>query len=200
MKKSFLVFSFLTATVFVMAQEATKQREVGLVFNNLDSFGITYKTGTNQSMWRFNTMTISGNVANSKQDSSESRNHQNGFYVEAGKEFRKLIAENFEFRYGADLFFHYSKSKNDYNDKTVANNDRILENSNYTPGINLVFGFNYIIHDKLVLGAEVMPYFSYYTTVSKVTPDDPNVDVIKRSGFSYGLSNSSAMLSVSYRF
>ncbi len=200
MKKSFLVFSFLMVTVFVMAQEVTKQREVGVVFSNLDNFGITYKTGTNQSMWRFNTLFISGQKTIEKEDSSEYNRVSNGINVKAGKEFRKVIAENFEFRYGADLSFYYSYYKSDTDDKRVENNDRVTESSLYQPGVNLVLGFNYTIHDKLVLGAEVMPYFSYYTIVSKVTPDDPSNNSIERSGFNYGISNSSAMLSVSYRF
>jgi hypothetical protein len=202
MKKAFIVILSLIASFFVTAQVASKQQEVGLVFSNLDNFGLTYKTGTNQSMWRFNALVISSQNSLQKQDSFEVKNNANGINVKMGKEFCKKIDENFEFRYGADLSFTYQQEKSEGIDNTVSdiNHSWLDEQKLYQPGFNLVFGFNYIVKDKLIIGAELMPYFNYSfgKTTNKIGHSNEFVSNI--SGFNYGLSNSSAMLSVSYRF
>jgi hypothetical protein len=35
-----------------------------------------------------------------------------------------------------------------------------MDRKTYQPGINLVFGMNYVFIDKFVVGAELLPYFS----------------------------------------
>jgi len=104
---------------------------------------------------------------------------------------------------GADLSFNFSKSKNDIDDKTVNNSDLVRESTTYQPGINLVLGFNYVIHNNFVIGAEVMPSFSYITgtSVEKYYYSNNGNEVkSKISGFTYGLSNSSVLISLVYRF
>ena len=188
---------------FLMAQEAVKQKEIGLVFGNLDNFGLTFKTGNNKSLWRFNTLIISGASMDNTADSIENKQNSTGFGVKVGKEYRKNIVNNLELRFGADLSFRYAQSKNEYSDKTVNDSDRLSERITYQPGINLVFGFNYVINENIVLGAEVLPSFNYVlgTSVEK-SPWNNNGEEIKSdiSGFNYGLSNTSALLSIAYRF
>jgi hypothetical protein len=41
-----------------MAQEPVKQREIGLAFRNLHEFGLTFKTGNDKSLWRFNAVLV----------------------------------------------------------------------------------------------------------------------------------------------
>ena len=203
MKKIFLTFATLTFSLFVMSQEVTKQKEVGLVFNNLNNFGLTFKTGTNNSLWRFNTLLISGGNHNETTDSSTNKWNNMGFNLKFGKEYRKVIVKNLEFRYGADLSFSYNKSKSDYDDKAVNNYDRFNERTTYTPKINLVFGLNYVFNNNLVVGAEALPYFSYTTgTLTTKYYYENNRNEIKSdiSGVDYGLSNTSVLLSLAYRF
>ncbi len=205
MKKSLLIVLFLSMSYYLMAQEneKEKQKEIGLVFSNLDNFGLTYKTGTEKSLWRFNTMVISGDNIEENEDNLLSTQNQLGFGVKIGKEYRKNIAENLDLRFGADLSFSYSHSENEYNDKTVNNSDRLREQSIYRPGVNLVFGFNYKLSDNFVIGAELLPHFTYTTGSRTETNyytyqnDEVKTDI---SGFSYGLSNSPALLSLVYRF
>ena len=201
MKKLVLVFIALTMSVIVIAQEKSKQKEVGLVFNNLDNFGLTYKTGTNKSLWRFSTLLISGRNTDEKADSLVRNQNNIGFAIKLGKEYRKVIVENFELRYGADLSFSYNQSTSSDDDKSIDNHDIIFEQTIYQPGINLVIGLNYVFKDRFVIGAELLPHFSYISGKSKRSSyrydEDIESDI---SGFSYGISNTSALLSLSYRF
>jgi hypothetical protein len=185
-----------------MAQQTEKQKEIGLVFSGLNNFGLTFKAGTTKSLWRFNTLIISGNSMDQTLDSSVSKSNSMGFGITLGKEYRKEIVKNLELRYGADLSFTYTKSKSDYNDKTIADNDRVNEQITYKPGINLVFGFNYVLNDNFVIGAELLPAFYYstgtieqkYSTANQT--NDMKGDI---SGFNYGISNTSLLLSLVYR-
>jgi len=189
--------------LFLMAQESMKQKEIGLVFNNLDNFGLTYRTGSDKSLWRFNTLFISGNNMDETADSSVNKQNNMGFGFKFGKEYRKDIVKNLELRFGIDLSFTYSQSKYDYNDKTVDDDDRLDEQTTYRPGINLVFGLNYVINDRIVIGAELLPNFSYTfgTSIEKYSYINNGNEVKSDiSGFSYGLSNTSALISLAYRF
>ena len=194
MRKSLLILVTLIVSLFLTAQEKTKQKEVGLIFSSLDNFGLAFKAGSDKSLWRFNALIISGSNHEETGDSLYVKDSQIGFAVQFGKEYRKIIVENLEFRYGADILFRYTKSKSDYNDKSVNDSDRFSERIIYEPGINLVFGLNYVIKDKFVIGAEVLPAFTYRT--GKRVYNETEHDIL---GFSYGLSNMSAFLSLSYR-
>ncbi len=202
MRKSLLILLCLSMSYFLMAQETVKQKEIGLVFNSLNSFGLSFKTGTNKSLWRFNTLIISGNSMDNTSDSTTSRQSNTGFSVKVGREYRKNIVNNLELRFGADLSFRYTQSKFNFDDKTVDNQDRLNEITTYSPGINLVFGFNYVINEKILLGAELLPGFNYVTGTSVEKYYYNNDEEIKQdiSGYNYGLSNTSALLSVAYRF
>ena len=201
MKKSFLILTALSMSFFLTAQGQSKQKEVGLVFNNLDNFGLTFRTGTEKALWRFTTLYLAGLNTTQSADSSEIKVRSTGFGLKFGREYRTTIIGNLEFRYGVDLSFSYNNSRDDINDKTIYNQDILRKGTTYQPGINLVLGFNYVIHDRFVIGAEVMPYFSYQTGTSS-EKYYYNVKEIKSkiSSFSYGLSNSSVLVSLVYRF
>jgi hypothetical protein len=199
MRKLVTVLLCLSVVYSLTAQESTKQREVGLVFSNLDNFGLTYKIGTNKSMWRFNTILLSGGKNTYKiEGSDKDQTEKNfGFGIKVGKEFRKKLKQKIELRFGADLLFNYS------------NTEKMEETKKfYESGVNLVFGLNYLISDNLVIGAEILPYMTYkkseidiekqyyignYDTITERQKDDI-------SEFNYGLSSSSVLLSLTYRF
>jgi hypothetical protein len=188
---------------YLVAQETVKQKEIGLVFSNLDNFGLTFKTGTDKSLWRFNTLFISGNNMDEKADSLVSKQSNMGFGVKIGKEYRKNIVDNLEMRFGADLSFRYSQYKTDYDDKTVDDYDRLNERTTYQPGVNLVFGFNYLLGENILIGAELMPSFTYTTGESfekRYYNNDAEEIKTDISGFNYGLSSTSVLLSLAYRF
>ncbi len=208
MKKISLLLLSVSLSYFVIAQESThqqepiKQKEVGLAFSNLDNFGFTYKFGTDKSLWRLNTLFLRGNHMEMPTDSILNVQNELGFGVKFGKEYRKEIVENLEFRYGADLSFNYSASKSEIDDRTLMNMNRLHERKTYSPGINLVLGLNYVVKDKLVIGAEILPNFSYSTTtqIQKTTSSNYNNEVRRNiTGFNYGFSSSSLLLSIAYR-
>lgn len=181
--------------------EPTKQKEVGLIFSSLNSFGLSFKTGTKKSMWRFQSLLLSGNNSkNELQDSLVRKTNNIGVNFLFGKEFRKPIADNLEFRFGGDLSVGYNHSKNVQNDISQADRDATNKQSNYSAGFNLLIGLNFVINNKLVIGAELLPFFQYSrgTAISKNTIDEEAKRV--NSGFSYGISNRSALLTLAYRF
>jgi len=198
MKKSFTILLCLSMPCFLMAQETVKQKEIGLSFRNLDSFGFTFRTGTNKALWRFNTLFIGGGSMDQRGDSTSNKQANSGFGIQIGREHRKLIAEKLEWRLGVDLSFDYSKSE--YSSSTFYDY-RFQERITYTPGIKLVLGLNYLLTPNLVIGAELLPGISYSTGTSVETNyytyDEVKSDI---SGFTYGLSNSYALLTLAYRF
>lgn len=192
----FVICVSLSYTVF--AQETVKQKEIGLVFSNLNNFGLTYKTGTERSLWRFNTVLVSGGFNESTYHNLQIIQGNFGFGVNIGKEYRKPLVENIEFRYGADLSFSLSQSKNE-NHQITNNIYNSLKDTRYVPGFNFVLGLNFKFNDKFVLGAELLPGISYtYRSIVEIIDSyETKRDI---SGFNYGLSNSSVLLSFSYRF
>lgn len=197
MKKIQLVLFAILISLATLAQE--KQKEIGLAFRSFDNFGLTYKTGTSKSMWRFNTLLASGSDLTRKQDSLQVVNSSFTIGFKIGKEFRKPLLESFEIRYGFDLLFDFNRSKYKYSSLKDPARDNETESTNYMPGIGAVFGFNYLINKSLVLGLEVLPSVRYQ--IGKSTSENSSGKEVQDSkGFVYTLSNSSALLTLSYRF
>jgi hypothetical protein len=203
MKNFIFIFSILFFSYNLFSQESIKQKEIGITFYNLNSFGLTYKSGTNTSLWRFNTIFATGNNQKYTSDSVTTKQNSFGVGLRAGKEFRKLITPKFELRYGADLSFSVNQSKSKNVSLTSYKYETSQNITTYNPGLNLVFGFNYLLGDQLALGIELMPGISYstgkYTQTAK-TPSHFKTDKQDISNFSYGLNNQFAMLSLSYKF
>ncbi|MFP3859729.1 MAG: hypothetical protein ACLFUW_02810 [Bacteroidales bacterium] len=203
MRKILLIISFVTLSLFVFAQESTKQKEIGLAFYNLDNFGLSVKTGTNKSLWRFTTLLVKGSNTEGTADSLVYKESNNGLGLKAGKEFRSKMTDDLQFRFGGDISFDYYQSKFDYNDKSIEDRDRKREKKTYKLGINLVLGFNYILSDNLVIGAELLPNFGYRSGTETRKNYYDNGDAETKSdfsGFNYGLSNKSVMITLAYKF
>jgi len=192
MQKTFFSIVALFLAVVMNGQENQRQKEFGLIFSNFDSFGISFKVGSNTSLWRFNTIVMQGQKRIQKQDSFNAINQSNNFNFLIGKELRRDISDNIEIRYGADIKLGYWKARHE----NIKQPGDILMNSayqiNYTIGLNLVFGFNYLFNDAFAVGVEILPYIDYSIQVS----DNSNINSI----YSWGLNNNSAMISFSYRF
>ncbi len=201
MKKSLIIIFSVCLTFTLSAQEQSKQKEIGLVFRNFDSFGLSFKKGTTNSLWRFKTLVLTGeNSFDNQEDTLIYKKSGIGFSVSLGKEFRKTIVENLEFRFGADIYFSYSRFKSDTNDKTINDNDDVSKHMIYRPGLNLVLGLNYVIKDKFVIGAEIQPGVSYAYNVSKEKLNNADETKADNSTFTYGFSNTAVLVSLSYRF
>lgn len=199
MNKTLLLFALLLLSLTSFAQELSRKKEVGLTFSSLNNFGITYRIGKENSLWRFNVLALSGNNQNGTADSIETKFVNNNFNFRIGKEFRKSIAGNLVFRFGLDLSFYYSKMENNRNDISTANYDYLTKTTTYGPGLNLVIGLNYTISKSFSIGAELLPALQY--TMGTRTDKDPFSEVKSDiKGYNYGLSNTSAILSIVYQF
>lgn len=96
-----------------LAQGEKNVQEIGFLFSNGDSYGLTYRFGTEHSLWRINLVSLSGNQTNTLGDSTYSDRKNAGFNLDFGKEYRKSLSNKFDLRYGADLMFSYSKTYSD---------------------------------------------------------------------------------------
>lgn len=199
MKKLILIFVVLAMPLLVIGQENSKQKEVGLIFSSLDNFGLTFRMGDTKSVWRFNALALTGNNQNEISYSSEYKVRNLGVSFRIGKECRKALVENLELRYGVDLSFGYSNYETSLDDKTINNFDMNIKRKTYEPGFNFVFGLNYVIKNQFVIGAELLPSFSYIGGTQNQYNNGTNVKA-DISGFRYGLSNTSAVVSLLYRF
>lgn len=203
MKKPLLIFIFSLIACTAMAQQEERIKEVGLVFRNLDSFGLTYKTGSQRTLWRFNTLVLSGNVLNEGSSSTETSQKSSSFGLSFGKEFRKPISDNLQLRYGADLDFRYTYTRSEYNNESTGERERLTQRSMYQPGFNLVLGLNYLVSSNIVIGVELLPGFTYITG-SSYTENYSNGNFYQNSddisGLSYGISNTSVQLAAVFRF
>jgi hypothetical protein len=204
MKKTFLILLTIASTCSINAQEKTKQKEVGFTFSNLDNFGLSYKFGNSNSVWRINTLLVSGSETKRTDSNRETNSKSIGFTLKFGKEYRKQITEKLEFRYGADLSFGYNKNENDANDQHLIDDLYVTNNNSetvlYRPGANLIIGFNYLVSENIILGAELLPGFNYMSGTTTRTNSNFVETETDLSGFDYGLSSSSALLTLAYRF
>ena len=200
MKRVFLILTMPLISFSLYAQDLPKQKEVGLTFSGLNNFGVTFRTGNAHSLWRFSTLFLYGSKESLEADSSETKSENGGFALKIGKEFRKPITQNLSFRFGADVSFEYFKYLNDVDDRSISNNDNTRKKITYGPGINLILGLNYTLGKSIILGAELLPFVHY--TIGTNTDKSLYFGEAKSdiSGFSYGLSNTSALLSLAYQF
>ncbi|MBR9978024.1 MAG: hypothetical protein KFH87_08045 [Bacteroidetes bacterium] len=202
MKHIFILTFCLFMPWLLSAQEAEQRKEVGIIFGNLDNFGFTYRTGTEKCLWRFNGLSVNGRSMEQTADSSVWDEGTIGFNLAVGREYRTKLSGDLEFRYGADLSFIYSQQTTDRDDLSWMDRDRNQEWTNYGSGILLLFGFNYLIGEKLLFGAELQPHFTYIfgkQTERNQYSDEVQEKSTESSVFNYGFSSSSVKLSLVYR-
>jgi hypothetical protein len=200
MRKILILFICISTISLTNAQEIVKQKEVGIIFNNFDSFGLTFRTGDSKSLWRFTALNISGQNSINNMDSALNKQKSYGVGIKLGKEFRKSISENLDFRIGADVSFSFSQSIYDRIDQTISNGSNYKDVlTRYSPGVNLVIGFNYKINKDLIFGAEVLPGFIYTTGTETGNINGKEVNT-KIENSNFGLSTNSVSLSLLYKF
>lgn len=191
---------FLLAAAFGMnAQEKENQKEVGIQFSNLNSFGLTYKSGTSKNLWRYNVLTAGvGSIDRDFENNNLDQSYDT-FNISAsiGKEYRKEIAANLEFRSGFDVSFSYSTYKSQ-NGPLLLNNFYAKRQA-YSPGVNAVIGLNYVINTKLVIGAEILPSLQYvFGNIERLESGTIYKGDLRE--WNFGLNSNAARLSVAYRF
>ena len=199
MKKATLITAMVLFTTLGFAQERIK--EVGLSFSNLNNFGLNYKVGTHQKLWRFNS--AAGSIYNIDETYLSSETERKGFGASfsGGREFRKNIADDFEFRYGLDLSFSFGRSKSEsqqIDNPGIAYNEK---QQSFSTGANAVFGINYLIKGKIVIGGELLPGLSHRrNSIEKHNITTNETEEQKTSRLDFGFGSSSVLLVLAYRF
>ncbi len=185
-----MVLSLLCTTLF--SQEFSKRKEVGLTFSNLDHFGFTYRVGTERALWRYNLAVMNLGLSNSDINEVKRKTFNASIALGIGREFRKSISPELDFRYGGDLSLSYAYSKEKNTNPSL---ERSQTFNGFSTSAGLVLGFNYKLSDNLIFGAELLPKLNY-----KWGNDKGDLSTnIKSNELRFVLSNS-ALLSLIYSF
>jgi len=193
MKKiqSLLVAVFIS-TLAISAQESGSIiRELGIYTGGFNAFGISYKSGTENSLFRLSVTPFSSNITQNK-TGSEAVDHHNynecGFNL--GFEKRKPISPALSFYIGSDLLNSFSSSNS-----KGGSNDYKSNNWGFSTGLGLVVGFNYKINEIIGLSAEAVPSVLYSYSHSK-TKIGLSETISKSSGVNFGFRGSDINLSL----
>jgi hypothetical protein len=199
-KSIFLLAMFVLAWNCGFSQDRIK--EIGLTLEGFDDFGLNYKVGRPDALWRFSSMFLSGGRYETAYPSYQEEIQKTiGIGIGIGREFRKPVVENLQFRYGADITFSYNTSESEIHPNEAYYN-RTVNRNQYRPGLAFVLGVNYIIKEKFIIGAEILPGF-YYSSVEETTDfdsadnEDSHSDT---SSYGFNGSLSSALLTLAFRF
>ncbi|MFA6618475.1 MAG: hypothetical protein WCT23_05345 [Candidatus Neomarinimicrobiota bacterium] len=218
MKKIIILLAVLMLVNVAFSLEKEKITEVGFIGNMpvisifstaFPSYSFVLKFGNEASLLRLSSLDvesyfqkgtyISGNEVDTMQMTTDDNSFSFGFAF--GREKRKKIDDNFEFRYGGDILLAYSKSveRDESEDPYLRNYIR----HTFNPGIELLLGFNYVIKEKFVIGVEINPglYYTNYTYVSEriYDVDDNNYSETSYDQFSFNIDDV-VKFSFSYRF
>jgi hypothetical protein len=213
MKKSLLITLILVSTLLLFAEDKDKITEIGLTTTRplYNSYNLTMKFGNERSVFRISSLSLSeytrgendiriiGNDTLSVGDYDLSAS----LAFAIGKETRKEIDKNFEFRYGVDFTFAYSSriGDTDYDTTYTSYGKR----NTWSPGLQLVLGFNYVLKDRIVFGVEFLPklYYSYSRYDYERIYADPTEEDYYHTENSYYWNlkiSTLALFSISYRF
>ena len=202
MKK--LLIIFLLTGCFIsplLAQEtvASRYHEFGIIFSDLNNFGLRYKYGSEKTMLRVSLLSLNLQSSNQTSDAGDSPEHKQTGYgagFRIGFDSRVPLFKHFSLLLGAEAGVTYN-----YNHVTVNINGNTTEEYTSTylyPGLSFIFGVNYVVQEHLVLGAEINPTLSYYYGITKYK--EPNESEDKTNGIAFNLVTSGAGLYIAYRF
>lgn len=138
-----------------------KVKEVGLNFYNFQNYGMFYKVGNGESMWRFRVL----NGAIGFSESVNSRNiTTNNFYLNitasAGREKRKEITPKLSFVSGIELLTSINYTAQ------MGTSSARSSRSRLGIGIGGVFGLRHEFNKRFFAGAEILPNLMYQASNS----------------------------------
>ena len=202
MKKLLITFVLLACVIVpARAQEkpAQKFHEFGIIFSNLDNFGLKYKYGGQKTMLRVSLLSL--NLGSNKQwgrdidsNSIKQRNYGIGFRI--GLDHKIPLFSTFSLLIGGELGMNYNNGYYYSESKGASVSER--KSWSISPVISFIFGLNYILKDHLVLGAEINPTVSYSYGITKLI--QPIEAQVTASNFGFSLATSGAGLYIAYSF
>ena len=192
--KAVLIVLFVIAPFCLHAQDVQPSRvhEMGFTFSR-DYFGLRYKWGGDATLYRITVLSLNGSNSRMRADSIQGTGKSVGFGFDIGIEKRHPIINQLGVYYGFDLLARYSDENGKANSTYMVYSDK----NNYVikGGLGFVLGLNYTVSRYVLLSVELEPaiWVSRYME---------NINGQKYTTFSYmfGLNNSGAGLTLSYRF
>jgi hypothetical protein len=193
-KLKFIIILLFLMPLYSVAQETnTNTHDLGLNLSGPHTFGIRYRTGSENTLLRLTLLSLDGSNQTSKAGVNSSKFGSSGVGFNIGFEKRKLIADNLSFYIGADLLTTYTSNTSQYD-----NLSQKTKTWNMSAGPGIVLGFVFNINSNINISAEVLPSFVY--SYGKTTINSGGVETSQNnSGFSYGLSDTGANLTLSFR-
>ena len=196
-KRIVLSITLILLSITAFAQiDTIKDREVGLVFSSLNSFGLCYKTGNENTLFRITALTSTGtNSGSNYSQFSEGGNTDavpsgSTNTVNAGLNFgvekRKNLSEKFYFYCGLVLINSYTNSNSNtttpatytngyfihnvyYGQSAIVNNTTQSNTWTFNSGLGIVAGVAYKISNSFSIGAELVPSATYSYTDAKTS-------------------------------
>lgn len=197
MKKIKISLFFILASLVLTAQETPKQQELGLVFRNLNSFGITYRVGTPDALWRINSTLFSGGHSQSEIDSMQYRQDRLGLDLSVGREYRRPLSDKINFRIGADVLLGYEFNRQ-RRDGNSLNPDFEAFIGEAQIGLSLITGINYQLNEDFILGLELNGPTLSYTLERYDRAFGSDEELEWTSTINYGFSNYGVLFSLVY--
>ena len=198
-----IVTAMFPLFIFAQDQQPARQYELGLRFSSLNSFGLNFKTGKKDTWFRISAIGL--NVSSDKNsgivydtlDYSEKQSG-GGAALLVGFEKRIPLAKSFNFIIGLDAGVACTVNHIDQQG-LISQNYYKQDIWRVIPQAACVLGVSYMIKDFLVLSAELDPTLSYTYGKTKYTSNSNTRDETV-NGVSFGLSSSSATITLAYRF
>lgn len=193
-----MLFMVLAMPMSILAQDSAKQKEIGLLFYGLNDFGLTYRVGSDDRLWRFQAIFVNGHIMDSDRGIIKTTDSDWGVEVGIGREYRKSMTENLDFRIGWDLSMNYNYSKSSVETEVMGISE--VKEFYYQPEIKMIIGVNYIINEHLIVGAELLPGISYrYGKRTDVNSEGIEVET-DFTKVIVGISSNVVLLSLAYKF
>ncbi|MCX6285321.1 MAG: hypothetical protein NTW31_13935 [Bacteroidetes bacterium] len=203
MKKLLIIIALAGCLITpAMAQETPSLRyhEFGVIFSSLNSFGLRYKYGNEKTMLRVSLLAMNLYSLNSSSernsDSSELKQTGYGAGFRIGFDSKLPLFSSFSLLLGAEAGFDYQYTHYTQTLNGTKSNENVQ--TSISPGLSFIFGFNYILKDHLVLGAEINPTVSYDNRINKYK--EPKEYTVKDNRINFSLSTAGAGLYIAYRF
>lgn len=181
------------------SEKPLRNHEIGLNFSSLNSFGLNYKTGKSNTLFRISLLSLNLGLNNTwgrKQDSLDYKVTGYGIGFNLGFERRIPLVKSLYFVWGLDAGCSYNYSKRKFEGFS---SEQEGSNWNVSPAISLILGAGYIVKEILVVSAEIRPSLMYTYGISKEEAKETTKEMTT-SNFSFGFTNTAASITIAYRF
>ena len=204
MRHIVIAVMFLTINISVYSQEQlNRPNEIGLVFSNLNSFGLRYKCGNDTTMFRMTALVLTGTNTSKSYNNCFNNGVVDGNIpasntntiapaLNFGFEQRKWVNNKLYFYYGLDWINSYSHSNTNTVTPTSAvsppatgstniistavyNNSTSNKTWTISSGLGIVLGMTYKLSELFSISAELEPSIPYQYTKTTATSTTYNV-------------------------